>query len=68
MSAQPLLTKVDRLWAEFVAARNKAWSPDATIEDGIASSRAYARFLAEHAPEGTVRNSLLGSDVVQLRK
>lgn len=51
MTVQQLETRPDRLWREFVEAREKAFT-SRDINDGIAASRAWSRFLAEYLPEG----------------
>ena len=39
-----LETEPERLWREFLEARDRAWT-SRSINDGIASGRAYAAFL-----------------------
>jgi hypothetical protein len=69
MSSQPkaLQTNVDLLYAEFIAARDKAWS-SSEKQDAIAAGRAWSRFLAAYVPEGANRDAVHGAVVVPCRK
>lgn len=69
MTSQPkiLQTNVDRLWADYLTARDKASTSD-DIADGIAAGRAWSRWLAAFCPESAVRDAVHGASVVQLRK
>lgn len=69
MSAQvPVLqTKLDVLWAEWIAARDKAAASN-DIQDGVNAGRAWSRWLASFVPEGSMRDAVHGSDVVRIRK
>jgi hypothetical protein len=53
MTSQPeiLETKLQQLWDEWLAARDKSISSN-NLADGIAASRAYWRFYAAIGPEG----------------
>jgi hypothetical protein len=67
MSAQPevLQTKLDVLWAEWLAARDKAMASN-NIADGIASGRAYWRFYAALGPERKAED--VAGSVVPIRQ
>jgi hypothetical protein len=69
MNAQvPILqTKLDALWAEWLAAKDKAMASN-NIEDGIASGRAFWRFYAALGPEGKAGDVVHGANVMSLRK
>jgi hypothetical protein len=45
-----LETRTERLWREFVEARDRAWASQA-IGDGIAAGRAFWAFYMEFCPE-----------------
>ena len=44
-----LRTQPEQLWAEFVAARERAWR-SADLDDGIAAGRAFAKFVHQFVP------------------
>jgi hypothetical protein len=69
MTAQPnvLRTNLDLLWAEWIAARDKAESSN-DIQDGIRAGRAWSRWLREFCPDGSTRNAVHGGDVARIHK
>lgn len=60
MAAQPLETRPERLWKEFVAAQRKAIET-LDIDDGFAAGRAWSAWLAEFVPNGPTRDNVHGA-------
>lgn len=54
---QQLETRLERLWREWLEARQKAMTSN-DVDDGIEAGRAWSRWLAEFVPEGDTKRAV----------